>query len=287
MSKEVKGKPEGYTLLQATEEGEGPVPGQLTFPEWQRWRKSVGLRPTTRVDGHGTSTREEVALWEAIMESRYGRDAFLALADDEASEDGSGENADGGSRGQDAADATATAVGPPAAAGVDGFLTGITGMFGEPAGGAPQTPAARRTLRATPSAASAASDSSQSGVATLGVLQERLFKLYDPAAETLEEYKARVDRMVTAMETFGQDTDGDAVVLLLDKAEVLFQVWEAMGRKAYRPSEGIKILRDMFVAVATDNGLSQDDRELRAAAIAGLVTAQGGKESTDPDSSFC
>ena len=50
MSKEVKGKPEGYTLIQAIEEGVVPVPGQLTFPEWQRWRKSAGLRPTTRVD---------------------------------------------------------------------------------------------------------------------------------------------------------------------------------------------------------------------------------------------
>jgi hypothetical protein len=77
MSKEVKGKPEGYTLLQAIEEGEVPVPGQLTFPERQRWRKSVGLRPTTRVDGQGTSTKEEVALWEAIMESRYGRGETL------------------------------------------------------------------------------------------------------------------------------------------------------------------------------------------------------------------
>ena len=82
MSKEVKGKPEGYTLLQAIEEGEVPVPGQLTFPEWQRWRKSAGLRPTTRVDGQGTSTREEVALWEAVMESRYGQEALLALADE-------------------------------------------------------------------------------------------------------------------------------------------------------------------------------------------------------------
>ena len=127
MSKEVKGKPEGYTLLQAIEEGEVPVPGQLTFPEWQRWRKSVGLRPTTRVDGQGTSTKEEVTLWEAIIESRYGRDAFLALADDEASEDGSGGNTGGSGRGQESADATAAPVGQSAAAGVAGFLDGITG----------------------------------------------------------------------------------------------------------------------------------------------------------------
>ena len=53
-----------------------------------------------------------------------------------------------------------------------------------------------------------------------------MFKLYDPAAETLEEYKGRFDRMVNAVETLGQGTDMDAVVLLLDKAEVLFQVWE-------------------------------------------------------------
>ena len=65
----------------------------------------------------------------------------------------------------------------------------LTGLLGENAGEAPQTPAARRTLRAAPSAAS---DSSQSGAATAGALQVRL-----------------------------------------DKAEVLFQLWEKMGRKAY------------------------------------------------------
>ena len=94
-----------------------PVPGQLSFPQRQRWRKDVGLRPTMRVDGQGTTAREEVALWEAVMESRYGQ--------------------------------------------------------GETAGEVPQTPAARRTLRAAPSAAS---DSSQSGAATAGELQVRLYK---------------------------------------------------------------------------------------------------------------
>ena len=33
-SKEVRGKPEGFTLLQAIEEGLVPVPGQLSFPAW-------------------------------------------------------------------------------------------------------------------------------------------------------------------------------------------------------------------------------------------------------------
>ena len=83
MSKEVKGKPEGYTLLQAIEEGVAPVPGQLSFPAWQRWRKDVGLRPTMRVDGQGTTTREEVALWESVMESRYGQEALWSLPDHE------------------------------------------------------------------------------------------------------------------------------------------------------------------------------------------------------------
>ena len=90
-SKEVRGKPKGFTLLQAIEEGLVPVPGQLTFPQWQRWRKEVGLRPTTRRDGAGTSTREEVALWVSVIESCYGRAALDALADDEASENGSEE----------------------------------------------------------------------------------------------------------------------------------------------------------------------------------------------------
>jgi hypothetical protein len=40
-SKEVRSKPAGFTPLQAIEEGLVPVPGQLTFLQWQHWRKEV------------------------------------------------------------------------------------------------------------------------------------------------------------------------------------------------------------------------------------------------------
>ena len=290
MSKEVKGEAAGYTLLQAIDDGKVPVPGQFTFPQWQQWRKGPGLRPTVRVDGQGTTTAEEVAIWEAVMASRYGSEVLQGLADDEASQNGSEElvpEAEGRGRRsgvgslptsgagatQAARRAEAAGVGP---LGSDDGVPGTRGVTPERVAG--------RTLRPHPSNES--DNSSQSGVVTPGALKDRLFRLYDPAKESLEVYNGRVDRMVDAMETLGQDTDGDAVVLLKAKAEILAHLWDLSGKQPYRPQQGIQFLKEMFIAVSTDNSLRPDESELKTLAIAELVRALGGRESSDPEKLF-
>jgi len=261
MSKEVKGEPEGYTLLQAIDDGKVPVPGKMKFPEWQRWRKREGLRPTVRVDGRGTSTAEEVAVWEAVMAARYGAEALEALADDEESPNGSADDAPGA---QGSGQASGVLSRPSGTTGVEGggrVSAAVTeGLPGEgvaiPGAGTGLETPPRRTGRVLRPEASNASDSSQSGPVTPAGLQDKLFRLYDPAKETLEAYDERVDRIAEAMETLGNDVDWDAVTLLKAKAEVLFQVWNLNGQKPYRPAQGVNFLKEMFLVVSMDTGLS-------------------------------
>ena len=72
MSTEVSGEAEGVTLIEAIEAGRIATPGELSFPQWQAWRKGPGMRPTMRRDGRGISTRDEVDLWRRVMEHLYG-----------------------------------------------------------------------------------------------------------------------------------------------------------------------------------------------------------------------
>ena len=286
-----EGEAAGYTLLQAIDDGKVPVPGQFTFPQWQQWRKGPGLRPTVRVDGQGTTTAEEVAIWAAVMEARYGAEALEGLADDEASNDGSeelvpevrGSGRPGEEPSLPAAAPTSTAATAPVA-GLAAAADLLGGVGGVPGAGV-ETPVrgARRVLRAVPSNES---DSSQSGAVTPGALEDRLFRLYDPAKETLEVYNGRVDRMVDAMETLGQDTDGDAVVLLKVKAEILLELWKRNGNKPYLPSVGVRLLKEMFFSATVDTELSKEESEQKCLAISELVRSLGGKESSDPEKLF-
>ena len=140
-----------------------------------------------------------------------------------------------------------------------------------------------RALRLTPSQES---DSSHSGQVNPAVLQERLYQLYDPSKESLDAYNARVDRMVDAMETLGMDVDGDVVVQLKDKAEVLSATWDHFGKKPYKPGEGLAFLRELFLKVALDDTIPREDVEFRSQSIRELILAFGGKESSNPEKLF-
>ena len=102
--------------------------------------------------------------------------------------------------------------------------------------GEPRTPARMRALRLTPSQES---DSSHSWQVNPVVLQERPLQLHDPSRESLDAYNARVDRMVDAMETLGMDVDGDTVVQLKDKAEILSAAWDHFGKSLTSLGKGL------------------------------------------------
>ena len=68
MSKQVAGKPEGATLLDAINDGDVEFPGRMTFMDWLKWRKSTGTRPLKKRDGVSTTLEEENALWKEVMD---------------------------------------------------------------------------------------------------------------------------------------------------------------------------------------------------------------------------
>ena len=84
MSAQVSGEPEGVTLLDAITEGRVPTPGELTFPQWQAWRRGPGMRPTVSRDGRGITTAEEVEIWRAVMGHLYGDGRVQALEEERA-----------------------------------------------------------------------------------------------------------------------------------------------------------------------------------------------------------
>ena len=88
MSAQVSGEPEGVTLLDAITEGRVPTPGELTFPQWQAWRRGPGMRPTVSRDGRGITTAEEVEIWRAVMGHLYGDGRVEALEEEERADEG-------------------------------------------------------------------------------------------------------------------------------------------------------------------------------------------------------
>ena len=66
MSKQVAGKPEGATLLDAINDGDVEFPGRMTFMDWLKWRKSTGTRPLKKRDGVSTTLEEENVLWKEV-----------------------------------------------------------------------------------------------------------------------------------------------------------------------------------------------------------------------------
>ena len=62
------------TLAEAIEAGEIPQPPLMGWKTWMSWRKFVGKRPVTNVDGGTTHNRLESRLWKATMEGLYGEE---------------------------------------------------------------------------------------------------------------------------------------------------------------------------------------------------------------------
>ena len=79
----MSGEPEGVTLIEAIEAGRVETPGELSFTQWQAWRRGPGQRPTVRRDGRGLSTRQEVDLWRSVMAHLYGEGRATELEDEE------------------------------------------------------------------------------------------------------------------------------------------------------------------------------------------------------------
>ncbi len=62
------------TFLEAVEQGVVPTPALMEWNDWQRWRRTDGMRPTYADDGAMLDNRAEVTLWRRTMEHLHGAD---------------------------------------------------------------------------------------------------------------------------------------------------------------------------------------------------------------------
>ncbi len=62
------------TFLEAVEQSIVPTPTLMDWNDWQRWRRTTGMRPTYADDGAMLDNKSEVRLWRQAMEHLYGAD---------------------------------------------------------------------------------------------------------------------------------------------------------------------------------------------------------------------
>ncbi len=56
--------------------------------QWQKWRTTLGGRPTSSVDGGTTGNPTESALWKSVMLDLYGPDWTVQVVSLDVIEDG-------------------------------------------------------------------------------------------------------------------------------------------------------------------------------------------------------
>ena len=185
------------SLAEAIEAGEVPVPPLMGWRAWQSWRKYVGKRPTTNVDGGTTHNRLESKLWKATMESLYGEEWMVEL-DDQG----------GGPDPSEFAKPSAARASEAAAQRDGGDTLPSAGAAATASGGAavstpePKSPVVRSPPNRSPGSGKADSwDSKSPG--SPGALGEKASRPYDPFQKTYDEYEARLRRQAEILDASG------------------------------------------------------------------------------------
>jgi len=247
MSAQVSGEAEGVTLLEAINAGRVPTPGELSFPQWQAWRRDEGRRPTVARDGRGIRTRDEVALWREVMAALYGE----GRADELASED-EGERA-----------------------------LAIRGLSpSEPYSPESAPGSVEEGRGASPRPSSAGSG----GGASVVSLRGKLDALYDPTAEDFGAYLMRMGRVINALNSLDAQIPAGMLEKVTRKAELVIELYAEFGELSR--GKGVKFLRDKFVATVQDEKLDATERELSVQAIGEIIERLGGRLSSSPDKLF-
>ncbi|CAL1170400.1 unnamed protein product [Cladocopium goreaui] len=247
MSTQVSGEAEGVTLLEAINAGRVPTPGELSFPQWQAWRRDEGRRPTVARDGRGIRTRDEVALWREVMAALYGE----GRADELASED-EGEQA-----------LAIRGVSPSEPYSPESAPGSVEGGRG-----------------ASPRPSSAGSG----GGASVVSLRGKLDALYDPTAEDFGAYLMRMGRVINALNSLDAQIPAGMLEKVTRKAELVIELYAEFGELSR--GKGVKFLRDKFVATVQDEKLDATERELSVQAIGEIIERLGGRLSSSPDKLF-
>ena len=113
-------------LRQAIQDGDLPKPPLMLWNPWQKWRRDVGGRPSSAVDGGTTTNPTESALWKSVMLDLYGSDwAVMAASADVAEEEPEGVPMSAGTlpAGATSLEPSAAASGPATAASAVGGMS--------------------------------------------------------------------------------------------------------------------------------------------------------------------
>ena len=292
MPKQVAGKPEGATLLDAINDGEVEFPGRMTFMDWLKWRKSTGTRPLKKRDGVSTTLEEENVLWKEVMD--FLHDAGEEELEEEEEEEEEEE--------QDVDAAVEPA--PPPAHPAAGAHTGLTDkeFAGLDATSVELLPDAEREAALAAAAAKSAAapkPSSGPGPALAGpsdppstpamaeTLQAELRELYRPDQESVSDYLTRLARVVLALRAYGVNVGQPELEKLTTKATLLAEEFGKIGGD-WHPTRMVRALRARFSAAALRTGseepMDAEESQKEIQTIGELILALGGRESSSPGS---
>ena len=291
MSKQVAGKPEGATLLDAINDGDVEFPGRMTFMDWLKWRKSTGTRPLKKRDGVSTTLEEENVLWKEVMDFLHDA-GEEELEEEEEEEEEEEQEAD-----------TAVEPAPPATHPAAGAHTGLTDeeLAGLDATSVELLPdAEREAALAAPAAKSAAAPKSSSGPgpalagpsgppstagsvpATAETLQAELRELYRPDQEPVSDYLTRLARVVLALRAYGVNVGQPELEKLTTKATLLAEEFAKIGGD-WHPTRMVRALRARFSAAAlrtgTEEPVDAEESQKEIQAIGELILGLGGAKA--------
>ena len=285
---DVKGEPEGTTLLECINTGVVPYPERMTYVRWLEWRKETGSRPVKRRDGRSTSTTEEVALWRSVMDFLYD-EVQEEEEEEEEEEDDSPlpeepvEDLDGPELIPDAGEGLIEAAALEQAAARAAAAAPTTGATGLAAAGdsalavVPLSADRRAGLSGPPSTAG-------SVPATAESLQADLREMYRPDQEPVADYLTRISRIVLALRAHGVAVSSVELDTLTTKASLLAEEFGQVGGD-WHPTRMVRRLRARFTAAALKEGDDGDDADVQKEiqAIGELILALGGRQSASAD----
>ena len=273
MSKQVAGKPEGATLLDAINDGDVEFPSRMSFMDWLKWRKTTGTRPLKKRDGVSTTLEEENKLWKEVMD-------FLHDADEEELEEEEEEDEEEEEEEVDAAVDPAPPGSHPAA----GAHTGLTDeeLAALEATSVELLPdEEREAALAAAAAKSAAAPKASSGPgparagpsgppSTVGsvpasaeTLQAELRELYRPDQEPVGDCLTRLARAVLALRAYGVNVGQPELEKLTTKTTLLAEEFGKLGGD-WHPTRMVRALRARFSAAALRTGAEEPvDAEAR------------------------
>ena len=252
------------TLLKAIEQGVVEKPKLMKWNAFQVWRKKS--RPSVDVDKISTTTLQEAALWKLVMLELYGESwaLDLAAAEEEIPTTQSSEpiQVPAADAGAEAAAEAAAPVTPRKS--MQGPQPGSTPVA-EPGGGSPGGLSGLR------------SPGSGLGTPLGGVLVKKVtspgrgLKRYQPGAESLEDYIAKVTQQASVMEAIGSPLTGgelDALLCMAGYEQRLFD--DAPNHQ----DEQVKILkRELASELFEVDGST--DQLVRLAVLAELLQIRG------------